>query len=150
MNKLKVFFQYSSVLVLALLLFQSISAQNRVERILLNEANRITNDEFIYSTKTPNGAKVFSVNKTSSKMLNAIDQGLGDLFAIARKNRYYKRLNYSDYTIFIAKAIARKTATKIIHRILRFQPDNIPEVFMIREVIFMRQEWLWLIILVLL
>ena len=37
-------------------------------------------------------------------MLSAIDKGLADLFAVAQKNKYQKRLNYSDYTIFIAKA----------------------------------------------
>jgi hypothetical protein len=111
MNKLKVFLQYSSVLVLALLIFQSVSAQSRVERILLKEANRITNDDFNYSTKTPMGAKVYSVNRASSKMLDAIDVGLRDLFAIAKKNRYKKRLNYSDYTIFIAKADRTKNSS---------------------------------------
>jgi hypothetical protein len=37
-------------------------------------------------------------------MLNAIDKGLADLFAVARKNGYSRRLNYSDYTVFIARA----------------------------------------------
>ena len=37
-------------------------------------------------------------------MLNAIDKGLTELFAVAEKNGYQRRLNYSDYTIFIAKA----------------------------------------------
>jgi hypothetical protein len=36
-------------------------------------------------------------------MLSAIDQGLKDLFVVARKHNYRKRLNYSDYTIFIAR-----------------------------------------------
>ncbi len=37
-------------------------------------------------------------------MLNAIDQGLQDLFDVAEKNGYRKRLNFSDYTIFIGRA----------------------------------------------
>jgi hypothetical protein len=36
-------------------------------------------------------------------MLAAIDKGLTDLFAVARKNGYSRRLNYSDYTVFIAR-----------------------------------------------
>jgi hypothetical protein len=37
-------------------------------------------------------------------MLSAIDQGLTDLFAVARKHGYRARLDYRDYTIFIARA----------------------------------------------
>ncbi len=43
-------------------------------------------------------------------MLNAVDSGLTDLFAVARRNRYTRKLNYSDYTIFIAKADRTKNA----------------------------------------
>jgi hypothetical protein len=37
-------------------------------------------------------------------MLNAIDQGLTDLFAVARKNGYRRGLSYGDYTVYIANA----------------------------------------------
>jgi hypothetical protein len=37
-------------------------------------------------------------------MLNAIDRGLADLFAVAQKNGYFRGLNYSNYTIYIARA----------------------------------------------
>lgn len=84
--------------------FQYIDAQNRTERVLIDEAARITKDNFLVSTKTPKGAKIFSVTQPSSKMLAAIDRGLADLFAVSRKNNYTKRTNYTDYTIFIAKA----------------------------------------------
>ncbi len=84
---------------------QNIEAQSRVDRILINEAKRITNDNFGNFTQTPNGARVYSVTPAETdKMLNAIDDGLTELFAVARKNNYRNRLNYSDYTIFIAKA----------------------------------------------
>lgn len=86
---------------------QTVSAQNRA---VLNEARRITNDNFTYSTRTPKGANIYSVNKPSSLMLNAIDKGLTDLFAIARKNGYGKRLNYADYSIFIARSDRTKSA----------------------------------------
>ena len=56
------------------------------------------------SVRTPKGANVFAVNRPSLTVLRAIDMGLTDLFAVARKNGYYKRLNYGDYSIYIARA----------------------------------------------
>lgn len=41
-------------------------------------------------------------------MIAAIDKGLTDLFAVAKKNKYNKRLNYSDYVIFIASPDRQK------------------------------------------
>jgi hypothetical protein len=37
-------------------------------------------------------------------VLKAIDKGLKELFEVAKKKGYSKKLDYSDYTIFIAKA----------------------------------------------
>ena len=71
---------------------------------VLAEAERITGDRFDVSMKTPKGANVYAVHRPSTTVLNAIDQGLTDLFAVARKNRYYKRLNYSDYSVYIGLA----------------------------------------------
>lgn len=79
----------------------SAAGQNRT---VINEAQRVTNDRFTVSLTTPKGARVYAVNRPSVRMLNAIDTGLGNLFAIAGKNNYNRRLSYSDYTIFIAKA----------------------------------------------
>lgn len=76
-------------------------AQNRA---VLAEAERISGDRFTMSTRTPRGANVYSVSRPSAQTIAAIDKGLTDLFAIARKNRYSRQLNYSDYSIFIAKA----------------------------------------------
>ena len=104
MNKYKFLFQFVFLFAAAFIMFQNADAQNRVDRILINEATRITNDNFSIFSVTPKGARVYSVNQPGSKMLNAIDKGLADLFVVARKNNYLKRLNYSDYTIFIAKA----------------------------------------------
>lgn len=104
MNKLKFLLRIVSVFIISFVFFQSVETQNRVDRTLLNEAKRITRDNFPVSVETPRGVRVYSVSQPSSKMLNAIDQGLTDLFVVARKNNYFKRLNYSDYTIFIAKA----------------------------------------------
>ena len=113
MNKLKVLL----ILTIGFLFIQNISAQSRVDRILITEAKRITNDEFTIFTQTPKGARVYAVNQPNSKMLNAIDTGLTDLFAVARKNNYRSRLNYSDYTIFIAKADRTKDSAK------QYSPD---------------------------
>ncbi len=77
------------------------SAQNRT---VLATAERVTGDRFTVAVRTPRGAGVYAVTRPSSTVLNAIDKGLTDLFAVARKNGYYKRLNYSDYTVYIARA----------------------------------------------
>jgi len=71
---------------------------------VLAEAQRITGDNFTVSAKTAKGANVYAVKKPSSDVLNAIDKGLTDLFAVARKNGYRNRLNYSDYSVYIGKA----------------------------------------------
>lgn len=117
MSKLKFLLRIVLVFAAGLVVFQNAGAQSRVDRILIGEARRITGDDFPVSTETPKGARVFAVTQPNSKMLNAIDQGLTDLFAVARKNNYFKRLNYSDYTIFIAKADRTKNGEK------QYSPD---------------------------
>lgn len=81
-----------------------IRAQNRADRAIINQAERISGDRFNYFSQTRQGARVYSVSRPSAQMLNAIDTGLTNLFTMARKNRYSRRMNYSDYTIFVAKA----------------------------------------------
>ncbi len=103
MKNYKFMLKTVSILIFAFLFFQNTPAQSRVENILIDEATRITDDDFPFAASTPNGARVFSVNQPSARMLSAIDRGLNDLFVVARKNNYRKRLNYSDYTIFIAR-----------------------------------------------
>lgn len=90
----------------------SVEAQGLVAR-----AQRITGDRFAVSTHTARGANVFAVSEPSRAMLSAIDKGLADLFAVARKNGYSRRLNYSDYTIFIGRADRLKDAAG------RYSPD---------------------------
>ncbi|CAN5652810.1 hypothetical protein BH24ACI2_BH24ACI2_00060 [soil metagenome] len=104
MKKLKVFLRVVSIFAVVFILFQNAAAQSRIDRILISEAKRITNDTFPVFSETPQGARVYSVNQPDFKMLKAIDDGLAELFAVARKHQYRNRLNYSDYTIFIAKA----------------------------------------------
>ncbi len=88
--------------------FQTINAQSRADQLLLNRAENISGDRFQVSTRTSRGVRVFAVNKPNASMLNAIDSGFADLFSIARRHGYNKRLNYSDYTVFIARADRKK------------------------------------------
>ncbi len=85
----------------------SATAQNRRA---LAEAQRITGDTFRVAIRTPRGANIYAVTQPNAAMLAAIDQGLADLFAVSRKSRYSRRLNYSDYTVFVAKADREKNA----------------------------------------
>jgi len=112
MNKLNFFRQLVSFFAICLILVQNGATQTRTDRVLLDEAKRITKDNFSFSAETAKGARVYSVTQPSSKMLEAIDKGLADLFAIARKNNYTRQTNYSDYTIFIAKADRTKDSSK--------------------------------------
>ena len=80
---------------------QPVVAQNARVRA---EAVRITGDTFGVSVRTQQGANVYAVKQPSASVLKAIDQGLTDLFAVARKNGYSRRLNYSDYTVYIGRA----------------------------------------------
>ena len=92
-------FLSSSVLVSSLVI-----SANAQDRNLLANAMRITGDRFTVSIKTPRGANVYAIARPSATVMKAIDKGLTGLFAVSRKNGYYKRLNYSDYSIFIGKA----------------------------------------------
>ena len=67
-------------------------------------AERVTGDRFAIAVRTPRGANIYAVTRPNAAMLNAIDQGLTDLFAVSSRNGYARRLRYSDYTIFIARA----------------------------------------------
>lgn len=77
---------------------------------VVREAERITNDRFTVITRTPRGANIAAVKQPTAAMLNAIDKGLTDLFAVSRKNGYGRRLRYADYTIYIARSDRTKNA----------------------------------------
>jgi len=85
----------------------TIAAQSRG---VVAAAQGITGDTFAITARTPKGANIYAVTKPSAAMMQAIDQGLTDLFEVARKNRYRQHLNYSDYTVFIARADRTKNA----------------------------------------
>ncbi|HYO99883.1 MAG TPA: hypothetical protein VER76_06815, partial [Pyrinomonadaceae bacterium] len=100
-------------------LLQSASAQRMnaqrvsVDRGTIARAESYTGDRFNYFTQTPNGVRVASVSRPRAEALRAIDTGLADLFAIARRNNYRARLNYSDYVVFIARADRTRDSTGV-------------------------------------
>ena len=83
--------------------FTTAAAQG-VSRRVVAQAEQYTGDRFSYSTDTPRGAHVISRVRPRAEWLRAVDDGLSDLFAVARKHGYRARLNYGDYVIFIARA----------------------------------------------
>lgn len=106
---IKIIFSFvASFLILVAGLVQVADAQNRTVR---NEAERISGDSFDLTTRTPSGANVYAVKQPSKEVLAAIDKGLTDLFAIARKNKFRSRMNYSDYSIYIGKPDRQKDAS---------------------------------------
>lgn len=80
-----------------------IFAQSLGKSAITDLAERQSGDSFSFSARTPKGAVVYAVNPPSAGMLAAIDKGLDDLFAVARKHGYRSRLNHSYYTIYIAR-----------------------------------------------
>jgi hypothetical protein len=90
--------------ITALLIGIGVSTMPAQNRQVLAQAQRVTGDRFSHAARTPKGANVYAVRRPSSAMLSAIDKGLSDLFTVARRNGYNRRLNYADYTIFIANA----------------------------------------------
>jgi hypothetical protein len=84
-------------------------AQTLDNQSVTNIAERESGDRFTISAKTRKGANVYAVStQPSPDMLGAIDKGLDDLFAIARKHDYNRRLKHSDYTIYIALSDRQK------------------------------------------
>lgn len=90
------------VLLIGLAAFNT-NGQTMQENALKLRAEQLSGDVFSIFTKTPKGAKIFAVNQPKKEYLKAIDKGLKDLFAVAKKNKYKTRLKHSDYIIFIAK-----------------------------------------------
>lgn len=83
----------------------------------VSQAQRITGDRFAFAVRSPRGANIYSVRRPSGQMVSAIDRGLADLFNVARRNGYTRRLSFSDYTIFIANADRNRDSSG------RYSPD---------------------------
>lgn len=86
------------------LLVLGIASAGFAQSNVVARAQQITGDRFTHQTTTAGGVNVVAVKRPSRAMLDAIDQGINDLIAVARRNGYRRKLNPSDYTIFIAKA----------------------------------------------
>ncbi len=78
-------------------------AQRGNDARLIERAQHITGDRFTFSMATPRGVRVYSYNQPQAEMLRAIDDGLTELFAVARRHNFGAQLKYSDYSVFIAR-----------------------------------------------
>jgi hypothetical protein len=67
-------------------------------------AQRYSGDNFTVEALTPRGVRVYAVNRPNPQTLNAVDSGLAELFAVARRHGYNARTSFSDYTVFIGRA----------------------------------------------
>jgi hypothetical protein len=72
-------------------------------RGLVARAQSMTGDSFGFTVMTPRGARVYAVSRPRAELLRAVDDGLTELFAVARRHGYQAGLNHSDYTIFVAR-----------------------------------------------
>ncbi|HEX8844769.1 MAG TPA: hypothetical protein VF791_09015 [Pyrinomonadaceae bacterium] len=79
-------------------------AQGSIDRRLIARARQITGDDFPVFTRTPRGALVLARTTPRAEVLRAVDDGLTELFGVARRHGFRARLDYSNYTIFIARA----------------------------------------------
>jgi len=95
---------YRNILLSSIFVIALITAAKAQNPSITAQAQRVSGDRFTVSTTTPQGANIYAVRTPSPSMLNAIDKGLTELFAVARRNGYRNRLNYSDYNIYIANA----------------------------------------------
>ena len=75
-----------------------------VSSALVARAQQATGDRFTVATTTPRGVNVVARVAPGSEVLRAIDNGFADLFAVAARHGYRARLNFRDYTVFIARA----------------------------------------------
>ncbi|OLE53633.1 MAG: hypothetical protein AUG51_12270 [Acidobacteria bacterium 13_1_20CM_3_53_8] len=82
---------------------QSTHAQG-VDPRLTARAQQISGDSFPFQTRTTHGVRVLARTRPRMETLRAIDDGLTELFNVARRHGYNSHLNYSDYTVFIARA----------------------------------------------
>ncbi len=88
-----------------------VHAQRGRDGRLVAQARAMTGDNFPVAVSTPRGARVYAASTPSPEALNAIDDGLTQLFAAARRHGYGERVRYSDYTIFIARADRTKNSS---------------------------------------
>ena len=95
MINLKKLLFLATVIFCLTITYQNALAQNYPDQNLLNQAEQISGDVFIIQKKTSKGAIVYSTKTPSKEFLEAVDKGLTELFAVARKNDYFSKLNFS-------------------------------------------------------
>lgn len=78
---------------------------------LIARAQQITGDRFSVTTSTPRGVTVIAVTAPRADVLATIDRGFAELFAVARRHGYQNHLNFTDYTVFIARADRTKDSS---------------------------------------
>ena len=98
--------------------------QVSVDRGTIARAESYTGDRFDYFTETPRGARVAAVNRPRPEALRAIDEGLSDLFAAARRAGYRAGLSYTDYVVFIARADRTRDSTGAYSPDMAFDAGN--------------------------
>jgi hypothetical protein len=92
-----------STLMLAGVMVNRAGAQGRTEQLIQARAQSVTGDRFPVFTTTPRGVRIYAVSQPRAEMLRAIDDGLAELFSVARRHGYRQRLDHSDYTVYIAR-----------------------------------------------
>lgn len=107
--KLSKLIRIASVLPLVLLgtLFSANSTFGQYRSIppgLVARAEQVTGDRFPLVVTTPRGVTVLARTPPNREILNAIDSGFADLFAVAQRHGYHTRMRFEDYTVFIARA----------------------------------------------
>ncbi len=75
---------------------------------LIAQAQSVSGDRFQFEALTQGGVRVYSVGRPNAATMSAIDSGLSQLFAVARRRGYRQMLNHSDYTVFIGRADRRR------------------------------------------
>ena len=96
-------FTLCAVLIFSLGGFAPASGAQRRGGGLVARAQSMTGDSFGVSVTTPRGARVYAVRWPRAELLRAVDSGLSELFAVARKHGYRAGLNHSAYTIFVGR-----------------------------------------------
>jgi hypothetical protein len=78
---------------------------------LVARAQQITGDSFPVGISTPRGVNVFARTMPRAEVLDAIDRGFYELFAVAQRRGYRNRLSFGDYTVFIGRADRTKDSS---------------------------------------
>ncbi len=76
----------------------------QINPALVSRAEQVTGDKFPIVTTTPRGVTVLARTMPRLDLLNAIDRGLADLFAVAQRHGYRNRMRFDDYRIFTGRA----------------------------------------------